>query len=151
MKAPAKPGLFALLLACAFLWSLPAGALVARPLDKNGNRQSPAANPVYGCTPAGFTLMRSAKGYHLSGVIETPTPGYRFETGVPAADSRGGLSVTLKLTPPPGLVPQVLSTLSVDAFFPLMQSPATQVTVTIDKPYNWGPRTVSCRMAGRAQ
>jgi len=138
-------------LLCALLHAETAQALVARkPLPV------PVSTPVYGCTPKGFTLSRTKQGYHLNGVLDTPTPGYSYRISTATMQADGTMTATLTLTPPAGMVIQVLGKVSIDAVLALgatLKGVGTvgKISVTLDKPFNWGPSAIDCKMVGMTQ
>lgn len=90
------------------------------------------------CAPDTFTLKDKEGGYHLSGAIETPTPGYSY------ALEKTGDAWTLRLTPPDGMVIQVIDRLEIEHSF-AKEEVGESLTINFDKTYNWGDTAVQCR------
>ncbi|HYD17119.1 MAG TPA: hypothetical protein VEF76_01405 [Patescibacteria group bacterium] len=127
----------ALFSAALLVLSTPAPALVAAtPAEPEAPKPVPVAPAAGTCTPAGFTIVKTAEGYLLSGAIETPTPGYSYtyENG------------TLTLAgPPEGTAQiQVISSLAIEVSLPA--SAGDGVSVPVAKKFNWGPDNISCEL-----
>jgi hypothetical protein len=136
-------------MALAFLLcATTAFAIVARPRDTEP-MPAPVPRPAaFAYTPEGFALAEETAGLRLTGGIETPTPGYRYEilNVEPAGD--GGLHGVLRLTGPDGAVIQVISSLAIDYVFP---QPADSLSLSVEKQFNWGPDVIECKRTGAAQ
>lgn len=97
---------------------------------------------VFTCTPDTFKLEPAGDGLRLTGSLEMPTPGYRYEfTDI---ETRGeDIHATLKLTAPEGMVIQVISPLDIEQEF----DAARKLVVKVNRDFNWGEPEIICRQA----
>ncbi len=97
--------------------------------------------PVYAYSCAhGFTLEQTDEGLQLTGVLDTPTPGWRA-IYVPQVQG-------ISLIPPQGMVVKVLSTVDVDIVLPFdVVDPDGKVEIELEKPYGWGIPAITCLRA----
>ena len=116
-------------LMAAMLVVLTAGCAAAMP--------APAVT-AYACTPDAFTLQQVDGGLRLVGSLEVPTPGYSATFNAETA----GIS----LLPPQGMALQVITALPIDMLLPASVADTTgRVELELEKPYAWGPDTISCQ------
>lgn len=99
-----------------------------------------AQGPVYTCAPDGFTLTAVEGGVHLTGQLETPTPGY---SAVYAPETR-----SIRVVAPEGIAVQVISSVTIDLVLPaeVMRSDDS-LDITLEKSYDWGISGVTCAAA----
>lgn len=161
MRFSTLMGVFALLCAGYFLYQalqaapvLPAAA-TTEAADKAIEKMPEAlaektapdkAAPNYGtftCTPDNFTLISTADGYHLKGVIETPTPGYSY-TPRYIDETADAADMVFDLHGPQGMAAQVISKMEIDHMYVRDGSMQT-MTVRLDKTFNWGTDTIVCK------
>ncbi len=88
----------------------------------------------------GFTLEQTDEGLQLTGVLDTPTPGWR---ALYVPEVKG-----ISLIPPQGMVVKALSTVDVDLVLPFdVVDPDGKVEIELEKPYGWGIPAISCTRA----
>ena len=100
---------------------------------------TPALAEVYTCTPAGFTLTETAKGYLLKGTIETPTPGYSYKV-----DKNDDGHFVVTLTAPEGMALTVIDKVDIEYTIP-KQDVEGDVTINIGKTFDWGDKAILCK------
>lgn len=105
--------------------------------------ENAASDVAYHCTPEGFTLVSTADGLHLTGRIDTPTPGYTVRY-VPEVQG-------ISLIPPMGSVIQVIDHVDIDLVLPHDVAAADgNVEIELEKSYAWGIPAITCTTAGTA-
>lgn len=126
------------LLACvALLFATPALALVAADRAEPEPHPLPTAPAAGTCSPPGFTIVKTGEGYLLNGVLETPTPGYKysFENG------------TLTITAPEGVALTVIDNMPIQIALP--ETASAGVSIPVKKSFNWGPDNITCELSAK--
>lgn len=126
------------LLACAaLLLASPALALVAADRAEPVPHPLPVAPPAGTCSPPGFTIVKTGEGYLLNGVLETPTPGYKysFENG------------TLTIIAPEGVALTVIDNMPIQIALP--ETASAGVSIPVKKSFNWGPDNITCELSAK--
>ena len=101
---------------------------------------TPAADNHYVCTPDGFALSAVPDGLHLTGTLDTPTPGYAARY-VPEVQG-------ISLISPQGMAPQVISTLEIDMILPAdIAATDGSVEIELEKSFAWGIPAITCKKA----
>lgn len=124
------------LLACAaLLLATPALAFVAADRAEPEEHPLPVAPPAGTCSPPGFTIVKTGEGYLLKGVLETPSPNYKygFDNGI------------LTLVAPEGAQLAVIDSLAIQIALP--ESAAAGVSIPVKKSFNWGPDNITCELS----
>lgn len=98
---------------------------------------------TFTCTPEGFTLTSTADGYHLKGVIETPTAGFNY-TPEYIDETADAADMKFVLRGPQGMVAQVIGKMEIDHMY-VRDGAMQTMTVRLDKTFNWGPDTIVCQ------
>jgi hypothetical protein len=122
--------------ACAALMlATPAIAFVAADRAEPELNPTPTAPPVGTCAPAGFTIFKTGEGYVLKGVLETPSPNYKygFDNGI------------LTLVAPEGAQLAVIDSIAIQLALP--ETAAAGVSIPVKKPFNWGPDNITCELS----
>ncbi|MBL8712691.1 MAG: hypothetical protein JNM12_07310 [Alphaproteobacteria bacterium] len=126
------------LLACAaLLMATPAIAFVAADRAEPEEHPLPVAPPAGTCSPPGFTIVKTGEGYLLKGVLETPSPNYKygFDNGI------------LTLVAPEGVQLTVIDSLAIQLALP--ESAAAGVSIPVKKNFNWGPDNITCELGAK--
>lgn len=124
------------LLACAaLLLATPAPAFVAADRAEPEEHPLPVAPPAGTCSPPGFTIVKTGEGYLLKGVLETPSPNYKygFDNGI------------LTLVAPEGAQLTVIDSLAIQIALP--ETASTGVSIPVKKSFNWGPDNITCELS----
>ena len=101
---------------------------------------TPPVSSQYVCTPEGFALAAVSDGLHLTGSLETPTPGYSARY-VPELKA-------ISLIPPQGMVVQVISSVTIDMVLPADVADANgRVDIALEKSFAWGIPAITCTVA----
>lgn len=132
-----KNRLLSLLACVVLLLATPASALVAADRAEPEPHPLPVAPPAGTCSPPGFTIVKTGEGYLLNGVLETPTPGYKyaFENG------------TLTITAPEGVQLTVIDNMPIQIALP--ETAAAGVSIPVKKSFNWGPDNITCELGAK--
>lgn len=132
-----KSRLLPLLACAALLFATPAPAFVAADRAEAEPHPLPTAPPVGTCAPAGFTIFKTGEGYVLKGVLETPSPNYKygFDNGI------------LTLVAPEGVQLTVIDSLAIQLALP--ESAAAGVSIPVKKNFNWGPDNITCELSAK--
>lgn len=91
-------------------------------------------------------MTKTEDGYLFSGKIETPTPGYRYDISDVRDIGEVTVSGTLRLTPPDGMVIQVLDSMEISYALP-REAPLQKFTLNIEKSFGWGASSLTCDAA----
>jgi hypothetical protein len=102
-----------------------------------------AEGPGFSCTPPDFSISKADKGYRLTGIMRTPTPGYSYAVKDVEETADGVINAHLEMTPPAGNALMVLSHVTVDYVFET-KNPIGTINVTVDKLYGWGDSAIRC-------
>ncbi len=124
------------LIACAlFLLAAPAFALVAADRAEPEPHPMPVAPAAGTCSPPGFAIVKTGEGYLLTGVLETPSPNYKFtfENGI------------LTIIAPEGAQLTVIDNMPVQIALP--ETASTGVSIPVKKTFNWGPDNITCELS----
>lgn len=131
------------LLLLAVLASAPAQARVM--LAPQDREPRPVNSGIFTCNE-GFTLVKTDTGYRLSGRLDTPTPGYKWEVGEINENRDGALYGSLSLTAPEGVALTVIDSIEITHDIPRGQQLA-YLRLNVKKSFNWGPDEISCQAA----
>lgn len=98
-----------------------------------------AALPTYTCTPDGFTLVKNAEGWMLSGSLDMPTPGYTYDVM-----RKDDATFVFSFKAPDGMVIQVIDSLKISQQFSDSDVKENLQIAIENNGVAWGERNINC-------